>query len=742
MGMKFTKRVLAALVLCMGFPSRPLCGQAPAGGTPTPTVSPVPAGPTPTPTATIPSAGHSAASSLPSSLPEVVVTGKGLGLPGLKYSGPLLDIPQSAVVLDQQTLEDRGMTSFREALVAVPGVSLQTSDSPFDGDVPNIRGFSALTDFFMDGLRDFGPYFRDPFDTAEIDVLKGPSGLLFGQGSTGGVISQATKSPLLQSFYAGSLGVGTAGNRRATADLNVPLPSWGPGAAFRLNLVADQEGTAEKDIVQNATSGLAPTLAFGIGTPTRLTLSLLHLYENGIPDYGVPWLMNNPAPLPRNLYYGFIDDFVNTQVDIETLRFEQDWGEAITLSEKARYSNYYDNLRLNRPGIAASEALSIVAGTLPLSQALETPSERALTGTDTDLDSQTELTVRFQTAGSQHCVSTGTEGIVQTSQQSRSNYSGVPSESLLQPVETWYFSGTPGPTTKTSVSLSTLSFYAMDTIGLDPQWTLVGGLRWDGDWAGFSQSLSGTTTRLASADDMWNWRAGIVFKPRPNGSVYFVSGTSTDPSIEQLTLSAATEAAPPEQNITFEAGSKWDFMDGQLHLTGDVFWDEQTNSRVLDPTTGLDVDAGDERVDGFELSVTGDVTKEWNVVVSYAFLDSEYVDFINGAVTLTGYPLYDTPQNSLDVWSTYEFFSGFQLGGGMDWISSRNAGAFAANGLLQTVPGYATLNATARWQADKNIGFQANLTNITDAYYFDAVDPVHVVPGAGRTLVIASNLEF
>jgi catecholate siderophore receptor len=644
-------------------------------------------------------------------------------------------------------MEDQDIDTLHDALRDVPGVGSHTGEDTAAGDNITIRGFSALTDFFLDGLRDYGAYYRDPFNLQEVDVLKGPSGLLFGQGSTGGVVSQVSKMPELQASYAGSLGFGTDMTSRATADINQPLSVLGSNTALRLNVVSDEGGVAERDVVQNSTTGLAPTLSFGIGTPTRLTLSYFHLNENDIPDYGIPWLLNTPAPVSRNLFYGFGDDFLRITVDMETLKFEQDLGDSFTFSNKTRYSNYIHDIRVTDPQIAPADQLNIVNGTLSLNQAMEEPRMLPYVDTDTDFNNQTDLTVKFQTAGIRHTLTGGMEVIDQTADPNTSSYTGVPSELLLYPSESQFFTGVEGPVTQVSASVNTLSFYGMDTIDLDKNWELVGGLRWDGSNSSYTKSINGTVSAFNRVDNMLNWRAGLIFKPQFNGSIYFVSGTSTDPSAEQLSLSAATENDPPEQNITYEFGTKWDLMNNRLHLTGDLFWDEQTNSRILDTnpsdsTYNQDLDAGDERVEGFEMGIAGNVTPLWSVLVGYTYLDSEYVNYVSSSGNFTGLPLANTPQNSLDVWTTYEFLKGFQLGGGTDWVSSRNAGAFASNKLLETVPDYVIFSAMVKYRVDKNISLQANAINLTDVYYIDEVDDSHALPGAGRTLLVSTNFKF
>src|SRR5579883_3273099 len=150
-----------------------------------------------------------------------------------KLQGPLRDTPQSITVVPRQYMEDRGVTNESDALRGVPGISLAAGEAGAQGNSLSLRGFTARNDIFLDGMRDFGSYYRDPFNLDEIEVLKGPSSVLFGRGSTGGVVNQVSKTPQLAPLTAGSITFGTDNTKRATVDLARPLPELGQGAAVR-----------------------------------------------------------------------------------------------------------------------------------------------------------------------------------------------------------------------------------------------------------------------------------------------------------------------------------------------------------------------------------------------------------------------------------------------------------------------------------------------------------------------------
>lgn len=666
-----------------------------------------------------------------------------------KYSGPLNEIPQSATVVDQEQMGIQGITTMRDALRDVSGISIAAGEFSQQGDTLTVRGFSINHDIFLDGMRDYGSYYRDPFFLSEVEVLKGPSGLLFGDGTTGGVVNQVSKTPSLTPSIQASLGVGVDDDtRRVTADINEPLTGLGSDVALRLNVVSDQANVSQRNDAQTSLGGIAPVLEFGIGTPTRLTLSYLHEDDNAVPDYGIPWLLNAPAPVPQQNFYGFMDDYLRTSVDLESLKFEHDFSDSFNFSENARYGNYYRDVRITEPQIAATEAVSILQGTLPLSQAVVTPNELSVYSTETSFDSQTDLTGQFKTAGMKHTLKGGVEVAVETSDPTQQIYSNVPTQNLLTPNENLVFnSAGVSVSAQISAGMTDAAAYVLDTIDLDEKWELIGGLRYDYVSAAYSNPVSFQGT-LTQTDNLLNWRGGLVFKPRPNSSIYFVAGTSSDPSAENLALSGLTASLAPEQTLTFELGTKWGVLDDKLSLTAATFWDEMDNALEESPTNpALDVDAGTERARGFELGVQGYVTRNWEVMAGYTFLDSEYVNYIStNGNNLTGYSLRNAPQDTVNFWNTYDLSEKFSIGAGLDAVTDRNGGKLALmpNGsyVIEDVPGYITFSGMVKYNLDKNISIQANGTNLGNAYYIDQVHPGHIVPGAGRAVLVSTNFKF
>src|SRR6478752_6475788 len=209
-----------------------------------------------------------------------------------KFTAPLVDIPQVIQVIPEALMREQGATTLTEALRNTPGAGaffLGENGSTNTGDSIFMRGFDASSSIFVDGVRDVGAISRDMFNIEQVEVVKGPSGTDVGRTSPTGYINLITKKPRLENSFSGSLTYGSADYGRGTLDWNrVISGADGSSTAFRLNAVAEDGGVAGRDVVKNKRWGIAPSIAFGLNTPTRVYLDYLHVKQNNLPDGGVP----------------------------------------------------------------------------------------------------------------------------------------------------------------------------------------------------------------------------------------------------------------------------------------------------------------------------------------------------------------------------------------------------------------------------------------------------------------------
>ncbi len=646
-----------------------------------------------------------------------------------KYQQALSDTPQTIDVVPQKVMQQQGTTTLRDALRNVAGISLAAGEGGSQGDNLTIRGFTARNDLFIDGMRDFGSYYRDPFNTQEVEVLQGPSSVTFGRGSTGGVVNQASKTPELSRIISADLQFGTDATRRATVDLNAPL---GSSIAFRLDAMGDIGDVAGRDVAENRRDGFAPSLSLGLGTPTRLTLSYFHQNEDDNPDYGIPWLFNGPAAVPRNSYYGLKDgNYLRTYDDIGTVKVEHDVNEQFAIRDQLRYANYRRDVLITEPQLTGPST--------PV-----TRHEIGVNSTETFLDDQLDFTAHFNTGAIRHTLITGLEAGRETSDPTRPTYT-APVTSLLDPNPDQHLNPAVTIASKVNDQAVTAGLYAVDTFEIGKKWIFTGGLRFDRFDDTYSQSVA-PVSNFHRIDQKPTWRAAAVYKPVPIGSLYFDAGTSFNPSAETLALSAGTANLAPETNYTYEFGTKWDLRKGRLTANSSWFRTTKENAREVSPSNSLlYVLAGTQRVSGVETDIRGRITSRWDAIASYAYLDSRVVNsqYYPGAI---GYQLANVPKNTFSYWSDYRLPKRFEIGVGANYESSRTASSTVpldpTTGLIRQVPGYWVFNAMAGHPINEHLEVQVNVYNLADRYYYDGIHPAHIIPGAGRTALIDFKFKF
>ena len=671
-----------------------------------------------------------------------------------KYTQPLVETPQTIDVIPQHIIQDQGATTLRDTLRNVAGISLAAGEGGAQGDSLTIRGFTARNDIFLDGMRDFGSYYRDPFNMNEVEVLQGPTSVTFGRGSTGGVVNQETKVPGMDARMAGTLDLGTDQTKRITFDFDKPIRALGEGTAFRLNLMGHDSKFAGRDVAESRRYGIAPSLTFGLGTANRLTLSYLHAGADDTPDYGIPFLFNAPAPVDRRNYYGFEHgNYLKTNVDMGTIKYEHVVNNVVSFHNQARYAHYHRDVRITEAQIDATSYAPNPLDT-PFNQLRINRNEITVNSLETFLQDQVDVTFRFRTAGLEHTLVAGAEGGRETSSPYRPRYDieSVPKANLLHPDPTQPFGGNiTSATTDINVLALSGGAYFVDTINLSPKWNLSGGVRVDRFDASLNQSLPANSPSLNRVDVMPSYRGALVFKPTAGASIYFDYGTSFNPSAEALSLSVATSAedVAPESNRTFEIGTKWDLFARKMSMRASVFQTDKTNARET-LNDGSVENSGNQRVKGFQIQTNGYLTKRWEMVASYAYLDGKVTATKiippAGLPSAAGAQLANVPKNTFSVWSNYELPWHLTLGGGSDFVDSRTASATQPydpiTKLVKQVPGYWVFNAMAKYPLSEHLDLRVNVYNLADNYYIDQVHPAHLVPGAARSALLGLNYKF
>jgi len=577
--------------------------------------------------------------------------------------------------------------------------------------------------------------------------------MLFGRGSTGGVIDQVSKLPRLEGGTELTASATTNGLVRATVDHDRAV---GETAALRIAAMAQQGAPSTRDAMKVRDAGIAPSLRLGIGTPTEITLSALLQRNHDMPDYGVSPLNGRPAPVDRDAFYGFADDRTDQDVATFAALVRHRLGATTVLRDRLQSNHVHTDARET-----ASQGLGTVgaAGFTPLPPGPYTGPLDALyvrlQGHDRVIDdhsvfNQADLATQADTGTVHHELLAGAE-IGQDTYTNQGYYrsgacNGVPlggtsgyvaCEKLTAPqrVDSPTLVETPG-----NLATSRAGSYAVyvgDTASLAPQFKLVGGLR--RDW--FDARIANTTSKPASvAQDVasTSYRAGALWQPTPAQSYYASWSTSFNPSLEQLTNTTGTTAPlPPERNRAWEGGAKVDLAGGRLSLNGAVFQVTQLDARAQNPD-GTYSATGTIRVRGARAGGSGELARGWKVFAGATWLDAKIVDGI--APGTAGMRPANTPRASATLWSTYGFLRHWEAGGGASYQSGR----FLNNTNVTSVPGYARLDATLAYRRH-DYDVRLNVFNLADRRYYDALIPSdggRAVPGSGRTAMLSVDYRI
>ena len=707
-----------------------------------------------------------------------------------KYTAPLVDTPRSVTVVPQQVLKDTNALTLQDALRTVPGITFGAGEggNP-QGDRPFIRGFDSQNDTYIDGVRDTGAQSRELFAVESIEVSKGPNSAVGGRGAAGGSINLVSKKAHLGNSFDGGFTWGSDQTQRYTLDGNYQFTDT---IAGRLNLMSHESNVAGRDKVNYDRWGIAPSLAFGLGTDTRVNLDWYHVESDDLPDSGVPYTYsgtNRTSANPDKPYsggdhsnfYGLTDrDFRKSRTDIATIAIEHDLTDALTIKNTLRHGNSMQDYILTQPDDSK--------GNVNNGSVWRRANTRV--GNTATTTNQTDLFGDIYIAGFKNSFSTGIE--LSREESERSTYDvntdttpatpitpTVPSSTNCTPamiVSSGYNCtslSNPNPDDPWNGSISrnyagtttkgkTRAIYVFDTLELTPQWLVNMGLRYDhfdteyrtyGANGATTVSKTGVRAEGKDTSEFVTGQLGLVWKPADNGSVYVSYATAATPpgamlgeGMEGNVLPNSTDRngvllgsdMEPEETTNYEIGTKWDLLDSRLSLTGAIFRTEKDNARVQVNTNTYE-NVGTTRVDGIELSASGKITEKWQVFAGYAYMEGRQIDGGPLGKANDGNQLPNLPNNSASLWTTYQITPKFTIGGGAFYTDE----VFGSVANTTMVDSYVRYDAMAAYKLTKNVDLQLNVQNLTNEVYYDKAFSTHFAnQAAGRTALLTTSVHF
>lgn len=699
-----------------------------------------------------------------------------------KFTSPLVDTTRTMTVLPEQLLKDQGVNNLTDALKNVPGVGAfyaGENGSSTTGDAVYMRGMDTSNSIYVDGIRDIGSVSRDTFNTRQVEVIKGPAGTDYGRSAPSGSINMISKQPHPDTGIDASISTGSAWMRRGTLDYNQAIND---NAAFRLNLMGEKTHDRGRDQIKKERYGIAPSLALGLDTQTRLYMNWLHINQNNTPDGGIPTTglpgysapsaalsaLNHTEKVNTKNFYGTGSDFDKSTTDSGTIRFEHDLTDNTTLRNTTRWSRVKQdylmtavmggvrNITRPDPSDTGTWTWSRLANTKDVSNRI--------------LTNQTNITSKFSTGPVDHDVSAG----VELTRENQTNY-GVkplspPAVNLLHPVSNIATGRPERSGANASGQTDTFGIYAFDTLTLTDRIEVNGGVRLDSYHTQYSSAtacggtgrravacLSGmvpgtpvTTTDTAKSGNLVNWKAGALYRLTGQGNIYVNYAISQQPpggSNFALAAGGSGNSAnrtdfKPQKAKTGEIGTKWQILDKRLMLNAALFRTDIENE-VTSGDDGTFSQSGQKRVEGYELSATGNITPDWQIMAGYTLQNARVTEGNNVSQDGSSSLAY-TPKHAFTMWTQYQMTDAVSMGAGARYVGGLRRGRDGAVGTPNHTEGYWVADARLGYKVNNNFDMQLNMYNLFNTDYVASINKsgYRYHPGEPRTFLLTANVHF
>ncbi|MDO9603637.1 TonB-dependent siderophore receptor [Hydrogenophaga sp.] len=668
----------------------------------------------------------------------------------------LRDIPQSVTVMTEMLLNDRNLDDFREVLKTTAGVTFLAGETG-EEDV-RLRGFSLgqAGDIYVDALRDAPLIERDTFNHDRVEILKGSASMLFGKGSTGGVVNQVSKQPFLMDQHDVNLTVGTGKEVRLTGDFNIKT---GDGAALRINAMAHD---ADNHGASVSKKGIAPTYRWGIGLKDEFSVGLYHLQTDGTPLYNHPWFIvdNEIVPsLPASNYYGLASDYLKTESSFATFSHLHRFDQNSQIKTQVRHGTYERDLWASVVRFAGASAqpngLAVSPATLNGNSVItRTPKGRVGSSDLTQI--QSDYTNQFSALGKKHHLIAGVDLSYEDALRNNS-FAGTPS-GLTTTV------GTPNDGAASTVvrgeaplnafKASGVGLYVQDTVEITSELKLLGGLRYD-KFKGAYRDTAGNSKEIS--DGLWSPRLGVLYQPNATSSYYASAGTSYNTSGDTYQFALGTFApgsnndrlanTPPEKSRNIEMGGKFELFEDRASLGVALFRSEKFNERNTDSDTAATqyLLSGKRHATGMEFNLSGRINPKWDIFYNHTWIPSARIDESNVALNAAGTGAQVagdrpalTPKHSASLWTTYRVAPRVRVGAGLNYRGEQNP----EGQRTLVAKAFATADAMVEYTVSDSTSVKLNVTNLTDRLYADSLYRGFYVPGTARSVQFSLKTLF
>ncbi|PIG95191.1 TonB-dependent siderophore receptor [Gloeocapsopsis sp. IPPAS B-1203] len=640
----------------------------------------------------------------------------------------ILDIPQSIQVIPQQILEDQQILQIDDALRNVSGV-IGSYDAFGAGATLTLRGFT--TDSFSNG-----PIVRDGFrvydnlgvqETAnleQIEIIRGPSSVLFGQNDPGGIINLVTKQPLLAPLYKFQLQAGSFGLIRPSLDFSEPL-NEDASLRYRLNAAYQRQDGFRDFNTLSERFFVAPVLSWN-SDRTRFSLALEYLDDEAPFDTGLIASGDRVIDVPFDRNFNEPDDFRRSQSLNLGYNLEHQLSDNWTLRNAFRYVGQDYNIQVALP-ISFDEATGI------LNRAYAIREYRS-----DDHSVQTNIVGQFTTGALEHTLLAGVDLNWNRFDErfTKVDFANLVPLNVFDPT----YGVIPRPdfstiaaTTPFDTEYDRVGVFLQDQISIGNHFIIVGSLRYD------SVDFRNTAEATSRSDSAWSPRLGVVYQPLENLSLYASYSQSFVPSFAR---GIDGDFLEPETSEGFEIGVKVDLLDGLLATLAYFDITKRNVATVADPLTGASVATGAQRSQGIELDVLGEILPGWNIIGFYAYTDARVTE---DNVIPIGNRLPNAPRHSAGLWTTYEIqhgnLQGLGFGLGVNYVSNR----FGNLDNDFEIGDYFLTNAALFYRRD-NWRVALNVNNLFDVGYITSTNTFNrnsgIRPGEPLSIIGSISISF
>ena len=653
----------------------------------------------------------------------------------------LRDIPQSITVVTEKLMDDRNLDDLKDLLRTTAGITFQAGETG-EEDV-RLRGFSLSQagDLYIDGMRDPSLYERDTFNNDRVEVLKGSASMLFGRGSTGGVVNQVSKQPFLMTQHEVEASLGLGSDVRLTGDFNVKT---GDAAALRMNIMTHE---VDDHGVIVSKKGFAPTYRWGIGTRDEFSVGFYHLEYDNNPIYNHPWFAVDGKIIPKldaDSFYGLDSDYNRGNATYGTLSHLHRFGDGGELKTTLRHGRYQRELWASVARFATGTTLANLNDNTVINRA----SKGRIAITDGTV-LQSDYNNKFQLAGMRHNVITGLDWSQDEARRANSyaDPAGVtrPTTTVGNPDAGQSITDSRAPVAFNEFTSRNLGLYVQDMVELSPTIKVLAGLRHDRFRASYDTVAGDHFDR---SDNLVSQRLGALFQPSDWTSFHASYGTSFNTSGDTYQFAVRGPSlkdanTPAEKSRNFELGTKLDLFNQRLSINASAFYTEKYNERNTDPDTAATQQllSGKRHAKGVDIDLAGQITPKWEAYLSYTWIPVARIDQSNvttGNAQQQGDRPGLTPKHSVSLWTTYQVAPNWRVGGGLNHRGEQNP---EGNRTLMAAA-FTTLDLMAEYKIGPSTSVKLNVTNVTDELYADSLYRGFYAPGAARSVQVSLKSSF